>query len=581
MSPGAEPQHSPDGSPTERLTVLVADADIARRTRLCASLRAAGLTLTEAGDDREALALARSCDVVVVDVELPPGGGLRLATELRGQRVTAGVAILERSAVDLGAAGTVRAIEAGADAYLPESIEPELLVTAVRTLAARGSAARAASDVRIRLQAGIDAVPIGVMLLDRELRVVEANRLLGRMGLTMHRPRARRLADAIPGDAGERIAELAGRVLETGVDQAARFQTVAVNGPVHWQVRAHPVSEETAGIDGVGITIEDITELERATEQLRESQRRWQAVLGSDQVGVALRDRDCRVIVCNETYARIYGAQSAAALVGTDLHAILTPEFADEATDQYHARWAGTAPSAWHFDRDYVLPNGRTVTIHAATSMVLGESGEALYQLTLLENRTEERRLADELARARRIEAIGRLAGGVAHDVNNMLAVILGYTEIVSRRLGERHELQPELGEIRRAAEHSRALAHELLAFGRRQVLEREPIAPGEVVGELGALLRRTLGARVRLVIEDDSNGAIVYGDRAQLETVVVNLVANARDAMPDGGRVTVRVGTSPAAAEAEHGLVEISVDDTGAGMPEHVRENIFEPFFT
>ncbi|MHB1837962.1 MAG: ATP-binding protein, partial [Solirubrobacteraceae bacterium] len=204
-----------------------------------------------------------------------------------------------------------------------------------------------------------------------------------------------------------------------------------------------------------------------------------------------------------------------------------------------------------------------------------------LYPQSLVENRTEERRLAEELARARRIEAIGRLAGGVAHDVNNMLAVILGYTEIIGRQLGDDHELAPELAEISRAAEHSRALARELLAFGRRQVLARAPVAPGAVIAALSGLLRSTLGADVRLTVRDESAGAIVLGDQAQFESVVVNLVANARDAMPQGGEVTVRIAVSGPDQGAEHGAVQISVTDTGEGMPEQVREHIFEPFFT
>jgi two-component system cell cycle sensor histidine kinase/response regulator CckA len=186
-----------------------------------------------------------------------------------------------------------------------------------------------------------------------------------------------------------------------------------------------------------------------------------------------------------------------------------------------------------------------------------------------------------DVARVQRTEAIGRLAGGVAHDVNNMLAVIIGYTEIIAKRLGDGHELSTELAEIRRAAEHSRSLARDLLAFGRQQVLERRPLAPGEVVQGLSHLLRHTIPEAIDLVIEDDSRGAVVLGDRAQLETVVVNLVANARDAMPDGGRLTLRATRLEPTEGAPAGRVGISVGDTGIGIPAEVLEKIFEPFFT
>ncbi|MHB1572282.1 MAG: PAS domain-containing protein, partial [Solirubrobacteraceae bacterium] len=341
MGPERHPNDSRAGSRDESAVVLVADGDDVRRAKLRQTLEQAGMTVTEAADHDEAVALARRCDVIVVDIEIPDRGGLALAGRLRADRVTAGVAILERSAGDLGPAGTVRAIQAGADAYLPESIEPELLIAAVRSLSRRGAQARETLDARFRLQAGIDAVPIGVLLLDRALTVIGANRRVRRMGLTVARPYRRPLREAIPGDAADHIERISMGVLTTGTDHAEGFSTVGLAGPRYWQVRAHPVGEATAGIEGVGVTIEDVTELEHALERLRESQRRWQAVLDSDETGVVLRDRDSRVIVCNDAYARIFEAENAEALIGTDLYAILAPEAARPATERFRERWAG------------------------------------------------------------------------------------------------------------------------------------------------------------------------------------------------------------------------------------------------
>ncbi len=564
-------------------SALVADGDADRRAALVGMLSQAGLKVSQAADGRAALAGAPRSDVLILETGLPDMGGLQVTSALRAARATAGVSILAWSAG--GAAGdstaAIEALQAGADAFLADPVPPELLVATVRSLARRGGAARAAARARARLTAGIDAVPIGVLLLDAHLRVIGANRQLKRTGLLLPYPERRSVAHAMPGAAGVHVQGIAERVRDTGDEHVHRFVTDGREHPVHWQVRAHVVKESTAGVSGIGITLEDVSELERTVAQLRVNQQRWRAVFDSDRIGVCLRDAEHRVIECNEAYARMYDATSAAALIGTDLSAVFAPEDAVSASAGFRTRWAAAPASDLHVDRDYTLLSGRTVSIHATFSIVRDAAGVALYQLAMIENRTEEKRLAEELALTRRIEAIGRLAGGVAHDVNNMLAVIIGYNEIVAERLGDAHELAPELGEVRRAAEHSQALARDLLAFGRRQVLERRPLVPGEIVSDLRMLLRHTMSESIALVIDDDSTGAVVVGDRAQLETVIVNLAANARDAMPEGGRLAIRVSVAPPSAVAPDGQVTIEVSDTGHGMPEDVRENIFEPFFT
>ena len=188
---------------------------------------------------------------------------------------------------------------------------------------------------------------------------------------------------------------------------------------------------------------------------------------------------------------------------------------------------------------------------------------------------TERKRLEVELLNAQKLESLGRLAGGVAHDFNNLLTGITGYASLLLERATDDVELRRDLGEIKRAADRAAELTKQLLAFGRRQVLNPRPLDLNAVVAEVGALLQRLLGDHVELVILAAPGLGTVRADPGQIEQVIVNLVVNGRDAMPDGGKLTIRT------RDADDGFVELSVTDTGLGMDEQTRAQVFEPFFT
>jgi two-component system, cell cycle sensor histidine kinase and response regulator CckA len=198
---------------------------------------------------------------------------------------------------------------------------------------------------------------------------------------------------------------------------------------------------------------------------------------------------------------------------------------------------------------------------------------------------TERRRLQERLTEAEKMEAIGRLAGGVAHDFNNLLTVITGYAAI----LREDPSAAVPLDEIEHAAEQATALTRQLLAFSRRQVLRPQPVDVNEIVGGMRPMLERIIGDDVQVAVQLGEGVPPVEADRAQIERVVLNLAANARDAMPRGGRLTIETADVELEASyvATHGEVTpgrhvlLAISDTGIGMDEEVRKRLFEPFFT
>ena len=203
--------------------------------------------------------------------------------------------------------------------------------------------------------------------------------------------------------------------------------------------------------------------------------------------------------------------------------------------------------------------------------------------------RRERTRLEEQFRQAQKMEAVGRLAGGVAHDFNNLLTVITGYSDMLLARGDLREQQRTALEEIRRSAERGGALTHQLLAFSRRQPLEARTVRINDLVMQLQKLLRRLIGEDIDLVTIPTASEDAVEADPGRLEQVIMNLVVNARDAMPQGGQITIettlvhldeafsakRLGVRP----GQH--VVISIADTGIGMDEKTQSHLFEPFFT
>jgi len=203
-----------------------------------------------------------------------------------------------------------------------------------------------------------------------------------------------------------------------------------------------------------------------------------------------------------------------------------------------------------------------------------GGEGEILGSITDV---TERRSLEEQLAQARKMEAVGQLTGGVAHDFNNLLTVILGNAEMLATRQESEARRGLRIDALRQAAERGRALTRQLLAFARRQRLEPQVLDVCELVTEFAPLIRQAVGEAVTLDLGLSQTPLCANLDRSQLESALLNLAVNARDAMPEGGRLSIAVRRG----ETQGGPIEIEVADQGVGMTREVRERVFEPFFS
>jgi signal transduction histidine kinase/ActR/RegA family two-component response regulator len=313
------------------------------------------------------------------------------------------------------------------------------------------------------------------------------------------------------------------------------------------------VYEAMRDADGVitGVLCEgsDVTEGFRAQEQMRRSEERFRAALEIETVGAIYIDQSGTIIDANDAFLRMSGFEREDITAKTLDWQKLTP-----------SEWQGPAERAW-----------AELKLRGQTTAELGQAHEALRQ-------------------AQKMEAVGQLIGGIAHDFNNLLAGISGALEAIERRIakGKTQDLERFIGGAQQSARRAAALTQRLLAFSRRQTLDPKPTDVNKLVFGMEDLIRRTIGPSVALEVVGAAGLWLAKLDPSQLENALLNLSINARDAMPDGGRITIETANKwlDQRAARERDLppgqyLSICVTDTGTGMPKEIVDRIFDPFFT
>jgi two-component system cell cycle sensor histidine kinase/response regulator CckA len=373
---------------------------------------------------------------------------------------------------------------------------------------------------------------------------------------------------------------------------------------VQERAKAAPAALPNRPHEDDGVTLELysqtlIRKLEEKSLQLEEANRS----LREEHAELVLRDRAIRAvsqgIVITDPHVRgnpiIYASPSFAKLTGYAVDEVI-------GRNCNFLQGAGTDPTAVTRIREALAAgSGCSVELlnyrkdgtpfwnSLAISPVLDEDGRLLHFVGVQTDVTERHELESQLRQAQKMEAIGRLAAGVAHDFNNLLSVVLGYSVWILEQLPANDPLREDLEQVRHAGERATALVRQLLAFGRRQMVEPRVLDLGELLVGMEKMLRRLMGEGVELALLVASKLGRIRADTSQLEQIVMNLAINARDAMPSGGKLTLEVldVELDAAYAAKHSdvsagpYVMLSITDTGTGMSAEVRERMFEPFFT
>jgi PAS domain S-box-containing protein len=327
-------------------------------------------------------------------------------------------------------------------------------------------------------------------------------------------------------------------------------------------------------------------EHKRYEEALRRSEARSRSLILSAAFGICRCTLGGRFLDVNPALITMLGHGSVEDLLQLNVRreVFVNPKELDRLVEDY--RYAGSLNGV---EVQWKRKDGRVIIVRlsgcAASST--DEPGEVVLEL-IAEDITDRRQLEEQLRQAQKMDAVGRLAGGVAHDFNNLLMVINGYTEVLLEQLEKASPMHHKVQSIQQAADRAATLTRQLLAFSRKQLLELKVIDVNTVIGDMERLLRPLIGENIELVTRLSTQTGHTRADAGQLEQVIMNLVVNAKDAMPEGGKLTVQSSDVTVRQNfSAHRFIQpgryavISVADTGHGMDTETQSRIFEPFFT
>jgi len=506
-------------------------------------------------------------------------------------RVAAASLRMERTEVVLQAAMWVAGLLLLGAATLvvrARRIDSRLAEASLREAVARGQ----------RFSEALDRVSARIYTKDLRSRYLYANRpTLMQFGCSADALVGRDDASFFSQADALRLRERDARVL-MGEETAEEIELTDARGArrTYWEVNtpiyAEPGSTTIAGLLGIST---DISERKRGEEVLQESEARFRKVFEESPLGMVMATiNEGRFLRANAAFCRMlgYAEEELQRLTFVD---ITHPEHRGTDVEAVGRLWKGEVPH-YTTEKRYLNPNGDTIWARLVASIIRDNGGTPLYSMAMIEDITahksaeaERAALGAQLQQAQKLESVGRLAGGVAHDFNNMLAVILGHSELALGQLDPSHPIHGSLIQIEKAAHHSARLTTQLLAFARRQVVVPQVLDLNDTVEAMLKMLRRLIGEDISLVWTPDARLGCVRIDPTQVDQILANLCVNARDAIMGVGELSIETQNTTVDASMCAGVsdaapgdyVVLTVRDNGSGMSRDTQARIFEPFFT
>ena len=519
--------------------------------------------------------------VCLLDYRLGPEDGLEVLRAAHARDIRTPIILLtgeQDESLEL------TAIEQGAADYLNKSeLEPRRLERAVSRAMARHGVENALHEREMRVaEAEARALVMATHTGLDGSHVKVSPRFCELLGYSEDELRALRSHDVThPEDLARDLAQrqiLLGRSTRS-VEFEKRF--IRKDGGIVWAYVNCALIDADGGAPLCFLNyVRDIGDQKRAEEALKTSEQRYSSMVRNAPYGIFEATRDGRLLHGNPALVGMLGVDGEEALSRIDPDALYGGiEERRRVFERLSAPGRSSVETSWN------RADGSSVLVHISAD-VPADAGQVI--TGVVEDVTHRRRLEEQLRQSHKMEAIGQLAGGVAHDFNNLLTAILGYTTFLKEDFADLPRAQADLDEVQKAATTAASLTAQLLAFSRKQVLKTEVLSVNGVVEGMRNLLSRVLGEDVMLVTRLGAEVPRIEADPVQLQQVLLNLAANARDAMPRGGRLVIETsGGETGTGSLRHSTLPpgryavIRVSDDGCGMDRETQARIFEPFFT
>lgn len=522
-------------------------------------------------------------DLVMLDLSLPDAEGLQ--TLVRTHQSAPAVPIVVLTGLD-DEDLAMRAVREGAQDYLVKGqVNGYLLVRAMRYATERKRAIEALQRSEEYFRSIIENALDVITVLDSDGRVRYGSPSFER---TLGYPQGNlndtdMFALVHPDDRALLREKLDAGTQHPGATMSFEMRLAHRTGS--WRVfesTGRSFAPESA-VAGFVLNARDITERKRAGEQLRHANETLRAVIEASPLAIYTLNPEGIVLNWNGAAERMFGHSEQEA-VGRSLPIVPPEEWVPFVTRLEHTcagrLAAGQELAVRHKD-------GSLMDVSIWNSLMRDPAGEVTGIVEAVADNSERKRLEEQFRHAQKMEAVGRLAGGVAHDFNNLLTVITGYCQMMLDGLDPQTAMAADLQQVLKAADRATALTRQLLAFSRRQMVQPKVIEADSLVREMVPIVKRVGGENVQLEVVTCAPGTRIRVDPGNLEQVVLNLVANGRDAMPNGGAIRIETRTvdmepgssHPSFLPAEYFVLEVT--DHGIGMTEETISHLFEPFFT